>query len=254
MPCRAGRLCLFLEDGRVEIDSNVVERTIRPLALTRKNALFAGSDGGAEHWAAVITSLIETCKLIGSTLTVTSPTSSPASSTAIPIAASMSSCVRPITLPPNSSLWPENDAYQLIMGAVLNDTAALERDNAVSIAHGRQAMGNDQDSPAGDDPAHVLLDDALALVVERTGRLVEDQDSWIGNQRSSYQQSADAAPRRGWRRAPEQPYPGTTQAPNRDAWWECASRPAPLQYRGRPTISPDLFARPLSSMGSSTSR
>ena len=57
-------LCLFLDDGCVEIDSNVVERTIRPLALTRKNALFAGSDGGAEHWA-VIASLIETCKLIG---------------------------------------------------------------------------------------------------------------------------------------------------------------------------------------------
>jgi hypothetical protein len=57
-------LCLFLEDGRVEIDSNTVERTIRPLALNRKNALFAGSDGGAEHWATVA-SLIETCKLIG---------------------------------------------------------------------------------------------------------------------------------------------------------------------------------------------
>jgi len=56
-------LCLFLDDGRVEIDNNVVERTIRPLALTRKNALFAGSDGGAEHWA-VIASLIATCKLI----------------------------------------------------------------------------------------------------------------------------------------------------------------------------------------------
>jgi len=57
-------LCLFLDDGRIEIDNNVVERSIRPLALTRKNALFAGSDGGAEHWA-VIASLIETCKLIG---------------------------------------------------------------------------------------------------------------------------------------------------------------------------------------------
>ena len=57
-------LCLLLDDGRIEIDNNVVERTIRPLALTRKNALFAGSDGGAEHWA-VIASLIETCKLIG---------------------------------------------------------------------------------------------------------------------------------------------------------------------------------------------
>ena len=55
-------LSLFLEDGRIEIDSNVVERAIRPLALNRKNALFAGSDGGAEHWA-VVASLIETCKL-----------------------------------------------------------------------------------------------------------------------------------------------------------------------------------------------
>lgn len=39
-----------------------VERSIRPITLTRKNALFAGSDGGAQHWA-VIASLIETCKL-----------------------------------------------------------------------------------------------------------------------------------------------------------------------------------------------
>jgi transposase len=57
-------LCRFLEDGRIEIDNNVVERAIRPLALTRKNALFAGSDEGAQHWA-TIASLIETCKLNG---------------------------------------------------------------------------------------------------------------------------------------------------------------------------------------------
>ena len=50
------------DDGRIEIDSNVVERSIRPIALNRKNALFAGSDGGGEHWA-IIASLIETCKL-----------------------------------------------------------------------------------------------------------------------------------------------------------------------------------------------
>ena len=55
-------LCRFLDDGRVEIDSNTVERSIRPLALNRKNALFAGSDQGGDHWA-VIASLIETCKL-----------------------------------------------------------------------------------------------------------------------------------------------------------------------------------------------
>jgi transposase len=57
-------LCLFLDDGRVEIDSNTVERAIRPLTLNRKNVLFAGSDGGAEHWA-IVASLIETCKLNG---------------------------------------------------------------------------------------------------------------------------------------------------------------------------------------------
>ncbi len=57
-------LTRFLDDGRIEIDTNVVERAIRPIALNRKNALFAGSDGGGEHWA-IIASLIETCKLNG---------------------------------------------------------------------------------------------------------------------------------------------------------------------------------------------
>ncbi|MGE0155336.1 MAG: IS66 family transposase [Reyranellaceae bacterium] len=55
-------LTRFLDDGRVEIDSNAVERSIRPITLNRKNALFAGSDGGGEHWA-ILASLIETCKL-----------------------------------------------------------------------------------------------------------------------------------------------------------------------------------------------
>ena len=55
-------LGLFLNDGRVEIDSNTVERTIRPIKLGAKNHLFAGSDGGAESWAVVV-SLIQTAKL-----------------------------------------------------------------------------------------------------------------------------------------------------------------------------------------------
>ena len=49
----------FIDDGRIELDNNTVERSIRPITLNRKNALFAGSDGGAEHWA-IIASLIET--------------------------------------------------------------------------------------------------------------------------------------------------------------------------------------------------
>ena len=57
-------LSRYLEDGRIEIDSNTVERGMRGIALNRKNALFAGHDVGAENWA-VIASLFETCKLNG---------------------------------------------------------------------------------------------------------------------------------------------------------------------------------------------
>jgi transposase len=57
-------LTCFLDDGRIELDTNIVERSIRPLVLNRKNALFAGHDQGAENWAC-IASLIETCKLYG---------------------------------------------------------------------------------------------------------------------------------------------------------------------------------------------
>ena len=57
-------LCLFLDDSRVDLDNNPVERAIRPIALGRKNHLFAGSDGGADRWA-IVCSLIETAKLKG---------------------------------------------------------------------------------------------------------------------------------------------------------------------------------------------
>ncbi len=57
-------LTRFLYDGRIELDTNPVERAIRPVALGRKNHLFAGSDGGGARWATVCT-LIETCKLNG---------------------------------------------------------------------------------------------------------------------------------------------------------------------------------------------
>ncbi len=52
----------FLDDGRIELDTNSVERAMRPVALSRKNSLFAGSNEGAANWAAVA-SLVETCKL-----------------------------------------------------------------------------------------------------------------------------------------------------------------------------------------------
>ncbi|RVL52108.1 IS66 family transposase [Sinorhizobium meliloti] len=54
----------FLTDGRIEIDSNIVERAIRPQTITRKNSLFAGSEGGGRTWATVAT-LLQTCKMNG---------------------------------------------------------------------------------------------------------------------------------------------------------------------------------------------
>ncbi len=48
----------FLSDGRIEIDSNIVERAIRPQIITRKNALFAGG----RTWAAIAT-LLQTAKM-----------------------------------------------------------------------------------------------------------------------------------------------------------------------------------------------
>lgn len=57
-------LTRYCEDGRIEVDNNTAERSIRPLVLGRRNYLFAGSDGGGDS-AAVIYSLIGTARLNG---------------------------------------------------------------------------------------------------------------------------------------------------------------------------------------------
>ena len=60
-PLTLPRLAAYLEDGRIEIDNNQIENKIRPLALGRKNYLFAGSKQGA-RWAAMMYSFFATCK------------------------------------------------------------------------------------------------------------------------------------------------------------------------------------------------
>jgi transposase len=55
-------LVRFLDDGRLELDTNIVERAMRPIALGRKNALFAGADSGGRHWS-ILATLIQTAKL-----------------------------------------------------------------------------------------------------------------------------------------------------------------------------------------------
>jgi transposase len=52
----------FLHDGRIDIDNNTVERAIRPQTITRKNSLFAGSDGGGRTWS-ILATLLATAKL-----------------------------------------------------------------------------------------------------------------------------------------------------------------------------------------------
>ena len=61
---RWSALVRFLDDGRLEIDNNAAERTLRAVALGRKNYLFAGSDAGGER-AAAMYSLIGSAKLNG---------------------------------------------------------------------------------------------------------------------------------------------------------------------------------------------
>ena len=57
-------LTLFLEDGRIEVDNNMIERQMRPIGISRRNSLFAGSEGGAKSWA-ILASLLQTAKLNG---------------------------------------------------------------------------------------------------------------------------------------------------------------------------------------------
>ena len=59
---RWAALTRYIDDGRLEMSNNAAERAIRPLALGRKNYLFAGSDEGGRR-AAVIYTLVETARL-----------------------------------------------------------------------------------------------------------------------------------------------------------------------------------------------
>lgn len=61
---RRAALSRFLADGRLEVDNNIAENAMRPIALGRKNYLFAGSDAGGNRAAAIYT-IVQTAKLNG---------------------------------------------------------------------------------------------------------------------------------------------------------------------------------------------
>lgn len=64
MSRRWKQLTRYVEHGEVEIDNNLIENSMRGIAVTRKNFLFAGSDAGAER-AAVFYTLVESCRRLG---------------------------------------------------------------------------------------------------------------------------------------------------------------------------------------------
>jgi hypothetical protein len=93
---------------------------------------------------------------------------------------------------------------QLGVPAHLGHLAGLDGDDPVTRAHRREAMGDDQHRAAAGDLLQVGLDDLLALGVERAGRLVEDQDPRIGDQR--------AGDRERWRWPPERLAPRSSMS------------------------------------------
>src|SRR5579871_1023543 len=74
-------------------------------------------------------------------------------------------------------------AYELAVGPDFDDPAIRHAHDPVAAAHGGEAMGDDDDGAALGDAAHVALDQPLAVVVERRGRLVEDENARIGRER-----------------------------------------------------------------------
>src|SRR5215472_15063879 len=71
-----------------------------------------------------------------------------------------------------------------VVVAIFNQAAAIERDDAVRRPHGREPVRDHEHRPPLGDSLHVLLNDALALIVQRARCFVEDQDARVGDERA----------------------------------------------------------------------
>src|SRR5882724_241322 len=85
---------------------------------------------------------------------------------------------------------------QFVVGAVLGDAAALDGDDAVGPAYRGKPVSDNENGAAFTYPAHVVLDDALTLVIERARGFVEDQNTGIGHQGAGNRDALPLTPRK----------------------------------------------------------
>ena len=72
---------------------------------------------------------------------------------------------------------------QLCMTALLDNLAPIQHHDPVGVPYRREAMGDDDDRAPLADRFHVVLDDALRLVVQGAGGFIENQDARVADQR-----------------------------------------------------------------------
>src|SRR5712691_8326963 len=83
---------------------------------------------------------------------------------------------------------------QLFVRSLLDQSPAIDRNDAVGAANRGKPVGDHQHGAPGRDAPHVVLDDALALIVEGAGGFVEYQDARVGQQRPRNSDALTLAP------------------------------------------------------------
>jgi hypothetical protein len=72
---------------------------------------------------------------------------------------------------------------QLLVCPILNKPASINGYDAIASPYGRQTVGYDEDRTPLSDALHIVLNDALAFVIQRARGFVEDQDARVSYQR-----------------------------------------------------------------------
>src|ERR1700754_2959174 len=83
------------------------------------------------------------------------------------------------------------------MRAILDQATALDGDDTIRKSKRRETVRDDDHGPAARHLRHVLLHDALAFIVERTRRLVENENAGIRDERTSNSDALTLSTRQG---------------------------------------------------------